>query len=144
MPNFCNNVARFYGNLEKVKEAFNSDKLFQSLVPTEDDIDSHIALWGTKWEATTISMVENEDHISICFDTAWEPPIEFYQNLPDNIFVEGEYFEPGMMFCGYFHKDRGDSRMDLILDPDWIKTNVNQEIIDSFDLVNYVEELNNQ
>jgi hypothetical protein len=136
MPNYCQNVARFYGNLEQIKVAVQSNKLFESFVPSDNTTESHIRSWGTKWEAEILSMTEHENHVTIVFDTAWEPPIKFYQKLPADIFVEAEYFEPGMRFCGYFHKERGDSRMDLILDPSWIQENVNQEIIDSFDMVN--------
>jgi hypothetical protein len=47
--------------------------------------------------------------ICIVFDTAWSPPIAFYEFLvKDNWVLNALYHEPGMEFCGSFTNEKGD------------------------------------
>lgn len=48
--------------------------------------------WGCKWNATTISVEQNEDSIKIFFETPWDPPIPVIEKLiEDNPQLEIEY-----------------------------------------------------
>ncbi len=63
--------------------------------------------WGTKWdtEATLDPEIqedgEGEFLISVSFDTAWSPPIAFYEAMAKQGWnITGYYVEWGMNFCG--------------------------------------------
>lgn len=90
-----------------------------------------VANWGTKWDigckasdsayGTEPTRVGNE--LSMCFDTAWSPPIGFYERLRELGFtVQASYFEPGMVFAGtwydgednYYEGDLNDFPKDLV------------------------------
>lgn len=70
--------------------------------------DFNIANWGTKWDVgSNDETVERNDvnTVTLHFDTAWAPPIDFYHALVSQDFeVEAMYNEFGMGFCGeYFN-----------------------------------------
>jgi hypothetical protein len=62
--------------------------------------------WGTKWDITDDGSGytrPNPNTLSVGFDTAWAPPIQFYEYLESLGFrVEATYFEPGMGFVGSY------------------------------------------
>jgi len=67
--------------------------------------------WGTKWDASGLSInnvYDNEPDdihsITLSFNTAWSPPIEFYETLYDKfgVKIEATYFESGLCFCGRY------------------------------------------
>ena len=113
MPNWCSNVATFRhadkSQLERLKTALEEERLFSEFVPNPDgsNVDNVLA-WGTKWDtgADCEDEIEfdEEDQVytlSVSFDTAWSPPIEFYQRMEEMGWtITGYYFEPGMNFCG--------------------------------------------
>ena len=89
---------------------------FNEFVPFPEDIgdnwrewnDDH---WGTKWEPNFVPYleemeIENEGEIDILnlnFNTAWCPPIEFYEAMTELGFeVNATYREPGIGFAGVF------------------------------------------
>ena len=81
--------------------------------------DWNIANWGTKWDACEVSVQANSaNSVSLSFDTAWSPPINFYEQMLDLGFgVRAYYFEPGMCFAGRWedgedecYQDWGDSQ----------------------------------
>ena len=122
--------------IEKVAAAFNEGKLFNSLVPMPEELrnttspsdqpnadliakygydnwrDWSINNWGTKWEANSEEgaiVEQSENEIVLVFDTAWAPPIEFYETIEDQDWdVRAHYFEPGMMFCGTYEDGDND------------------------------------
>ena len=71
--------------------------------------------WGTKWDVgcqdgygLEPTRVDNE--LSMTFDSAWSPPIGFYERLVALGFdVQASYFEPGMSFAGIWHNGADDS-----------------------------------
>jgi hypothetical protein len=114
MPNWCQNVAyikhedkaelnKIVAELDKKGEA----KLFNSLVPNpsdEWDYDWSIENWGTKWEASVYEYNMEEEHLYISFDTAWGPPIAFFEKLGQmGYHVEAFYREEGMAFAGWYY-----------------------------------------
>lgn len=63
--------------------------------------------WGTKWDVNQDEVdIEYVDSgsIKMMFQTAWSPPIGFYEHIHNTlgVDVEATYFEPGMMFCGSY------------------------------------------
>jgi hypothetical protein len=62
--------------------------------------------WGTKWDTECHSVDIYEEHpdtLEAVFDTAWAPPVPFYEKLERMGFqVEAKYYEPGMGFAGMY------------------------------------------
>ena len=62
--------------------------------------------WGTKWDTECHSVDIYEDHpdtLEAVFDTAWAPPVPFYEKLERMGFqVEAKYYESGMGFAGMY------------------------------------------
>jgi len=62
--------------------------------------------WGTKWDTECHSVDIYEEHpdtLEAVFDTAWAPPVPFYEKLERMGFqVEAKYYEPGMGFTGMY------------------------------------------
>jgi hypothetical protein len=140
MPNWCSNKLTITGpqadvQVFKTKAVGHSpweepegepDALnFHSLVPVPDEVvkagygdagfDWERANWGCKWGAANSVIVEEwEGHAEYSFDTAWSPPIEFFENLakqwPSLTFVL-QYEELGMAFKG-IAKFHGDTKED--------------------------------
>jgi hypothetical protein len=113
MPNWCQNVVyikhedkaelnKIVAELDKKGEA----KLFESLVPNpsgEWSYDWSVENWGCKWDASVYDYNMEEEHLYISFDTAWGPPIVFYDKLGEMGFeVEAFYREEGMAFAGKY------------------------------------------
>lgn len=116
MPNWCQNVANIrHENIEELNLIVGELKkkepeLFNLLVPQpefEGDQDWYmwnVNNWGTKWDASVYSYELNDDILTINFDTAWGPPIAFYEKLEGMGFtVDAYYREEGMAFCGHYY-----------------------------------------
>jgi len=74
-----------------------------------------MANWGCKWGADNSMIVgEWEGHVEYSFETAWSPPIKFFENLakqwPNLTFVL-QYEELGVGFKG-IAKFKGDTKED--------------------------------
>lgn len=92
--------------------------------------------WGTKWDFGNDDQSSggiNDDQLSgevtVCFCSAYSPPIGGYEKLTDSGFnIRAVYFEPGMNFCGSW-SDGIDDFYDIEGDSEWVKDNI-PEIID--------------
>lgn len=67
--------------------------------------DFCVGEWGTKWDVSPYGAPDNykdgDTTVQFGFDTAWAPPIAWYEKVQDLGFeVEGYYYEPGMAFVG--------------------------------------------
>jgi len=124
MPNWCmNNMTVSHDDPAKVQEfadAYNSGSTCDHYLPCPKDKDGKIIMdesspdywykwcinnWGVKWdfgkEEYSDSAVVVDNEVSVSFDTAWSPPIQFYEKLVELDYnVRGSYFEPGMAYCG--------------------------------------------
>ena len=123
MPNWCSNNVEFHNDnvaevakleahlqfLDKREKGESAEAgLFAYFVPrppeAEDNwYDWNVSNWGTKWEASIYSWTkENDNSITINFDTAWSPPTALYEFLAGNTewYVTATYYEPGMSFVG--------------------------------------------
>jgi hypothetical protein len=72
--------------------------------------------WGTKWDVGGDDLGPAQDipgGLIMAFDSAWAPPIQFYEKLVDLGFsVRASYYEPGMCFAGIW-EDGDDDYYDL-------------------------------
>lgn len=132
MPNWCANEVKItFGNeteyksfLTQVDAIDDNDhvnvnkyyskeyELFDKFVPTPADLlrgegwwQWRINNWGTKWNPTVCDFqkVDTENKVVLSLDTAWAPPIEFFDKLSQlypTTNIEIIYYEPGMNFCG--------------------------------------------
>ena len=62
--------------------------------------DCSVANWGTKWNVDRERL--RFDDGTWIFDTAWSPPLGFYEKLSAvfNVELRVAWFEPGMQFAG--------------------------------------------
>lgn len=113
MPNWCNNTVTFMhddpSKLNDVVTAFQEGNLFEHFVPVPESDDCS-DYWGTKWDVRGGEIIDqSEDGITLIFDTAWSPPIYFYDAMCQQDFnVEATYFEPGMCFVGQYEDGETD------------------------------------
>lgn len=88
-----------------------------------------ISNWGCKWDVEC-HVVEREDanNAFLAFDSAWSPPIEFYEQMEQLGFVvEAYWYEPGMMFCG-MREDGITDDYEIRGDSDWVIENIPEEL----------------
>lgn len=118
MPNWCSNRVTLRGSAAAIADIEQTlstpDKgLFESIIPFpsgEWDYSWCVENWGTKWDASILSFErEEEEIITIEFDTAWSPPSKIYEKLDEmGIEVEAYYYEPGVSFVGKYTSEDGD------------------------------------
>lgn len=132
MPNWCyNSVSISHEDpamIAKLVAGGNEGKLFDTFItmpdelrnttspsPTNDELVEKYGAsdwyswalnnWGTKWdvEFEDAEIEEGGKSMSGYFQTAWSPPIEFYDRLVDLGFsVDATYTEEGMGFAGHY------------------------------------------
>lgn len=100
--------------------------------------DWQVAHWGTKWDANTYDKLDDlpDTATSVClsFDTAWSPPIDFYQHMEEEGFkIEAFYYESGMAFCGVY-EDGEDDCFDITGDSDWVEKHIPRRIDEAFSI----------
>ena len=120
MPNWCSNVLEVEGPERVLTAWVNSIErnagsnvgLFGTFVKPEYNEDesnwwhAHINMWGTKWdvEINNLHWDKYVDGVTLVFDTAWSPPLEWLEvmcvNWPSLIFKIA-FEEQGMDFMGY-------------------------------------------
>ena len=105
--------------------------------------------WGTKWDVTPEGMTAEDypidgNSITIGFDSAWSPPIAFYEALEDQGWtVDAFYFEPGMCFCGRYSESHDDFYDMQEADSSWVDENIPDEINQMFNISDwYMDEEN--
>ena len=154
MPNWCVNKAEFYNEdvakvdeLEaRLKNLTDEDGLFSFFVKNpakekENWYDWNIANWGTKWEASVYSHERTDDNtIRVNFDTAWCPPIAFYEFLSRNTdwYTEATYYESGMAFIG---KVSGEFDECYTIDDVGSLDDIPEELIEEYNVRELMEEL---
>jgi hypothetical protein len=110
------------------QEAITPELFFNHFFPRPDMEDKEIRdwncdNWGTKWDAGSQGEVtfdyEGANPMLISdFQTAWSPPIAFYENMKEIGFsIEATFNECGMGFCGMWDNDSGE----VVLDYDEIE-----------------------
>ncbi|WP_363825048.1 hypothetical protein [Sphingobium sp. LMC3-1-1.1] len=127
MPNWCENrvrlVAPTVDAAVEFESAFRAGNMMNAYLPVVVDntpspnglptwyVD-RMSQWGVKWDIDPSSgYIERKGgYIYIEFDSAWQPPITFYEYLNESGWaVEAYYFECGMVFGGYYIDGTADS-----------------------------------
>jgi hypothetical protein len=108
--------------------------------------------WGTKWDVggdDSLIVAHERDLLTVIFDSAWAPPIEFYRKMEVLGFeVEAYYHEGGMAFVGSYI-DGDDDYMEYgDLTSDTARAEIGETLDDMFgiseQLANYEEEENQE
>jgi len=143
MPNWCSNSVSFshddQSKVEALAAAFNEGKPFMTFMPPPSGDWEYgwcAENWGTKWDVEPGDKVEAEEgSFSVWFDSAWAPPIGFYNHLVEQGWsVDATYHEPGMTFAGHY-EDGSDYCVEYdFTNPDW------REGIDDSDVLELLEE----
>lgn len=94
-----------------------------------DWYDWNCANWGTKWEVCEAYCdLREENLLTASYDTAWSPPIAFYNTLKElGFIVRAFYYEPGMAFCGSWD-DGDDAFYNIEGNSEWVMNNIPNEI----------------
>jgi hypothetical protein len=161
MPNYCENglivTPNTQENLDKFLLASSSMKdgehqFFDTFLPMPEEMhkdhgwfDWRITHWGTKWDVCELRSDENnigktpKQQLYVSFDTAYSPPIQFYEHLESLGFsVSAVYFEPG---CGFIGTYANGERLTYDLSPESIKIQAVKDLLDVFgELENYEEQ----
>lgn len=101
------------------------------LYGAKDWYDFCVSRWGTKWDFGGDGYTaerDDDNQITISFDSAWSPPTGVYGELVEQGFdVDAMYYESGMAYCGRFvngddnYTEIGDMSADEVadaIDPD--------------------------
>jgi hypothetical protein len=151
MPNWCqNNLTVSHSDplmVQKFVEACKSNGLFGAFLPTPVELtgmfspvsDPNIAVknikkygssdwydwnvnnWGTKWDVNEPDHEVTNETVTTWFDTAWGPPLAFYEHLKElGYTVEAMYNESGMGFAGVWTDEFGDEYVEYdFTDENW-------------------------
>lgn len=96
-----------------------------------------LANWGTKWDISgddEVDIDDGETVVNLWFDTAWSPPIAFYQAMEALGFkVDAFYYEPGSGFCGRYSMG-DDEYFEILGNAEWVEKNIPVEIDDAFSI----------
>ena len=137
MPNYCqNHLIVKSNNLDKITALHNAvikENLLEYLVPYPKDMDEdseqayifRMGNWGVKWDISAPTILkeiekenENDCYVFECyFQTPWDSPVvafETYCGDDDDLYIEIEYIEFGMMFGGLFNSNWGHVHYDDI------------------------------
>ena len=100
--------------------------------------DWNVANWGTKWDSSgegfdSVGLTEGDTEVTLTFDTAWSPPIAFFERMVDDhgFSIKAYYYEPGMAFCGLY-EDGVDECYDIEGDSTWVEDNIPSAINEMF------------
>lgn len=100
--------------------------------------------WGTKWDVGQDHCQRvNDNTLVLSFESAWAPPVPFYDKLDDYDFdVDATYFEPGMGFCGRFTTLEGDDYYEIEeTTADWVTENIPREIDEAMGISDTYQEM---
>jgi len=147
MPNWCTNVATInHGDktlIDAIEIELKKDEpqLFQMLRPRSVEFEEqwytwNIDNWGTKWEASIYNFERIDDYnIKINFDSAWSPPIAFYDYIFEQGYDTTAYYEEcGMEFCGKYEFGSDDYYDYSGMDSEQIKEQLPSDIDEMFNL----------
>jgi len=104
----------------------------------KDWYDWAVANWGTKWDISGEEPMVSEDGLTLTvgFQSAWSPPIEFYKVLEEKFGfgVEAYFYEGGMCFYGEYSNGVENTVTFSCYD------DLPDSVIDMFGIENWVEE----
>lgn len=158
MPNYCMNSIKITGDYLVMSSLFDQIKERKEFlniicpidIPEDEEgfpLGAATNFWGTKWDVDTcfLNFKANENGDGVIFgsfESAWSPPIEALATFEStsDVDVDLKYFEPGMMFCGWYTKGE-DFCMDIqSTDEEWVTENIPEEIIEEFSMLETFDE----
>jgi len=141
MPNWNYNVVKVSHTDQALVDKFISGcktGLFSEFLPIPEDQKENwyewsVANWGTKWDVDNARVEVENGVVTATFDTAWSPPIAFFEHLLSLDFdVTAYYYEPGMAFCGIFD-GLGDAYYEIgSLSGDEVQESIPEELNEMF------------
>jgi hypothetical protein len=116
VPKSLHIVAGRVGDADEQKKLEEQEELNRVTHGYANWYDYCVNEWGTKWDVGGDDLGPAQDipgGLIMSFDSAWAPPIQFYEKLLDLGFsVRASYYEPGMCFAGIW-EDGADDYYDL-------------------------------
>lgn len=111
-----------------------------------DWYDWQTSNWGTKWDVgrdqndpRKIKVKKGATEVTLSFDSAWSPPIPFYEKLHQEhqFEINARYFEPGCGFIGVWENGNDDTFDYTGFDTsrealDWLKENAPADLLADF------------
>lgn len=153
MPNWCSNSVTIQHDnpemVDRIVRGYTGEGLFGEFIPCPPELYQTDAWymwcvnhWGTKWDVS--NNLENSwtqltrtepGTVKLVFESAWSPPLPFYEHLESLGFkVQAMYYEPGMCFCGVY-QDGMDDDYDLSsMDSDDVAQTIPQELDEEFNI----------
>jgi len=157
--------------IQRVRDGFKAERLFSEFLPCPAELHEHTApeqdesraaefmekygasdwymwqsnTWGSKWDVGDGGQDFSEDNspneTTLLFDSAWGPPIAFFEYMVEQDFeVKAYFYEPGMCFAGSFTNEEGEDSADYSRwTPDQIREYI-PELDDMFCISEQVEE----
>lgn len=121
----------------------------------KDWYDWQTTKWGTKWDVgrdqghgEKLKVKKGATEVTLSFDSAWSPPIPFYEKMHDDrgFEIRAAYFEPGCGFVGVWengHDDTYDySGFDTAKEAlTWLKENAPADLLDDFGIADWFEDI---
>lgn len=90
--------------------------------------------WGTKWDVDAEVLMATDTQVDLAFESAWAPPIAWYEKMTDLGFeVDAYYYESGMGFCGHWY-DGSDDYYEVGATSEETKATIPQDIDDMFSI----------
>lgn len=143
-------AAGYLGNTDAQKELEQKEVENVKKYGDKNWYDWCVNNWSTKWDfgrdqdvtlkndprRAVIAEKNGRKYVEIGFDTAWSPPLGFYEYMHTHhgFKVEAQYFEPGMGFVGT--SKNGDDNTISIREftQEWLKNNVPERLCEIFNL----------
>ena len=151
MPNWCENSVTIYGSTDKINELENvligytehDRDFFGYYVPVAEEdrnIMGQSNAWGTKWEPDIYDWNRDDNTIFIYMNTAWGPPIEFYQQMEEkyDFEIDASYYEPGMCFVGYYGGDHFDYGQ---MDSEEVRSEIPKDLDEMYGISDWLEQI---
>ena len=100
--------------------------------------DWQVSNWGTKWDISTngdtVDVVEGANTVDVYFNTAWSPPLGWYEHMEELGFsITAYYYEMGMSFCGVY-EEGADDYIEIEGDSAWVEKHIPAGINEAFNI----------
>ena len=110
MPNWCSNIIYLKhlerSQIDRAENALKRGEFMAEFFPRPESkewYEWNVENWGTKSDVVSESIFYQGDILVARYESAWTPPIGFYQYLLKLGFVvRALYYEPMMEFGGIF------------------------------------------
>jgi hypothetical protein len=113
----------------------------------ENWCDWCVAEWGTKWDVgcgrhwDRVKLKRVATEVTLEFDSAWSPPIGFYQKMHDDLgfSITAYYMEGGVGFCGIWD-DGQEHEYGLQGTAEEVKRRLPASLLETFNIIEQIAE----